>query len=530
MRMTPPPLDYYRRMVTGLHQYLGTPLPADLGALLREQLERREECFLDSVGRTIFANSDNPYHRMLCWAGCSYEDLAESVRRDGIESALCRLHREGVRLSHDEFKGKVPIRRAWGEMPGGPLRFRNPFAGGGLESRSSGSRSGSTGTSRSPRHRFHHLAYQSLCIREFDLGRRCRIQVKYVLPASDGISGCISYAYLGLPVDRWFAPGAASADSAHYRLATNLLVAMAGLRGVKVPFPSHLPPNDFTPVAEWIARRRREGSSCVVGAHVSPAVRIASAAVQGGFDIRGTLFLSGGEALTAAKQQAIEASGCEVFPRYHISEIGPIGYGCRRMSSGNCVHLFHDSVAVIPHRRPAPFADTEVESLLFTTLLPSAPYVLINAEMDDSGVIEAARCDCVFSAAGFRTAIRGIFSFGKLTGQGVTLVGTDIVQLLEEMLPRSFGGSPTDYQLAERETGTQTGLVLRVSPRAGRPSPEEVKNRFLAEIRRFEGGASASRIWKSTEALEVVIAEPISTSTGKVLPLHLLGSNGGSVA
>jgi hypothetical protein len=312
--------------------------------------------------------------------------------------------------------------------------------------------------------------------------------------------------------------------SPHYRLLTTLLVLEAKLLGARVPFPTYLPPNDFSPVAEWIARRRGEGVACVVSCAVSPAVRVAAAAADKRLDIRGTLFQVGGEALTPAKRAVIEAAGAEVAPFYFINELGPIGHACRRMKTGNCVHLYRDSVALINHRRLAPLSDTEVDSLLFTTLLPFAPRVLINVEMDDSGVVEPARCDCVFTAAGFREQIRDISSFGKLTGMGITLVGTDIVRALEAALPARFGGRPGDYQLLECEGTSQTQLVLRVSPRVGFTDATAIKDYFLKEIGRFQGGAPASLVLRHVEALEVIFAEPLATQTGKVLSLHLLGT------
>ena len=194
------------------------------------------------------------------------------------------------------------------------------------------------------------------------------------------------------------------------------------------------------------------------------------------------------------------------------------------MKSGNRVHLFRDCLAVISRRRQAPLADVEVDALLFTTLLPFAPYVLINAEMDDSGVIEPVHCDCLYSRLGFTEQVRDISSFGKLTGQGMTLVGTDVVRILEEVLPIRMGGSPGDYQLVEHEASGQTQLTLRVSPRVGVSSPDKLKECFLREIRSFYGGSLAARTWRHAEGVDVVIGEPFATRTGKVLSLHLLGS------
>jgi hypothetical protein len=150
--------------------------------------------------------------------------------------------------------------------------------------------------------------------------------------------------------------------------------------------------------------------------------------------------------------------------------------------------------------------------------------LLINAEMEDTGVIGQATCDCTFTRMGFRKQIDQIWSFSKLTGYGTTLVGSDIVRVLEEVLPGRFGGSPTDFQLVETDAGKQTRMILRVNPRLTNVGTNEVRAVFLEEIRKMFGGALTVRDWHHGDAFEVVRKEPAATSTGKVLPLHLLGN------
>ncbi|MEO7651469.1 MAG: hypothetical protein ABIZ80_13470, partial [Bryobacteraceae bacterium] len=282
--------------------------------------------------------------------------------------------------------------------------------------------------------------------------------------------------------------------------------------------------NDFSPVAEWVAARKREGTSCTVEGFVSAAARIAAAARDKKLDISGTLFLTTGEALTAAKRALIESTGAEAFSYYHIHEIGPIGQGCRKMTEGNSVHFFKDALAAITYRRTAPLSGVDVNSILFTQLLPIGPRVLINAEMDDGGVIEPFQCDCTYAAAGFHLRIRDIASYGKMTGQGITLVGTDLIRILEESLPVRFGGAAGDYQLVEADEGSGTKILLHMSPRTKQSKSWEVREYFLAEVRKLYGGSLAVRVWNHSEGVEVVRAEPYRTPAGKVLPLHLLGS------
>jgi hypothetical protein len=121
-----------------------------------------------------------------------------------------------------------------------------------------------------------------------------------------------------------------------------------------------------------------------------------------------------------------------------------------------------------------------------------------------------------------------MYSFTKLTGYGVTLVGTDILQILEEALPGRFGGSPADYQLVEQEAGTETRVVLRVNPRIGEAPAGEIRSFFLSEIRKVFGGSLSSRTWTHAASVEVLLEPPIAGGTGKILPLHLLGPDSAS--
>ncbi len=515
---------YYTRMALGMSRLLRAEPLADPESVIRRQLENRETTFLETARRAIFSNPQNPYYEMFRFAGCAFGDLENAVHRDGLESAMAALHRAGVYLTHDEFKGKAPIVRSGRHIPAPDGVFRNPLYSTPFETLSSGSRSKGTRTPQSLEYRLYREARDTLRDREFGLGKRADIQIKPILPSTSGLFAALRAHRTGGTVDRWFALGGNAVGSRHYRCLTEAMVRYQNLLGVKAPLPFYLPPNDFHPVAEWIARRRSQGVGCVVWSPPSPAVRVAVAAREAGLDLRGTLFFVAGEALTDAKRNSIVQAGAEVYSFYPITDLGGVGCACRQMKTSDSVHIFTDGLCVISHRKKAPLSNLEVNALLFTTLLPFAGHILINAEMDDSGIIEPARCDCLFSRIGFTQQIRDINSYGKLTGQGITLVGTDVVRVLEEALPRLLGGVPGDYQLVEREGPAQTLVTLRVSPRTGVRATEQVKEAFLREVRRFYGGALAARTWSHAEGLEVVIAEPLCTTTGKALPLHLLAT------
>lgn len=521
-------IAYYSRMMLSIRQLLRQPVLTDPIGVLRWNLEHREEHFLDLARRIVFSNPRQPYYELFRVAGCSAGDLAAEVGSNGLERTLEKLCAAGVYLSHDEFKGTTPLIRGGREIPCGPEALLNPLVRGGMVSSSSGSRSRGTRTRKSTEFQVYREVHHHLLWREFELAERTAVQVCPILPSATGLGNNLRRIRCGQKPAKWFAQSGHWRDEGHYRLVTHCIVRSARLMGAALPLPDYLPENDFSPAARWIAEQKKAGHPCVMVGFVSPAVRVASAARDAGLDIAGTLFLVGGEALTDAKRAAIEAAGCEAYPRYVVSEVGSIGSACRRMRTGNSVHVRRDAVAVISRRRRAPLSDIEVNSLMFTNLLPFAARFLINAEMDDAGNLEPVACDCEFGRVGLNLRIADIYSYGKLTGQGITLMGGDIVRILEKALPQRFGGAPGDYQLVEYDGARQAQLELRISPRVAAGSPSGVRDFLLGEIRGCYGGALASRLWTHSGGFEAVIAEPFATRSGKVLSLHLLGAKGES--
>jgi len=505
----------------GIRDFTRTPPAEDCLGLIRRQLENRESAFLDTLRRVVFDNPGNPYRQMFDLARCSHEDVASLVKRDGLEAALQRVRAAGVYISYDEFKGHRPLVREGREIPASSESFRNPLANGTMQHATSGSRGKPIHSYRSSEFLLHQEALHEVVVREFELEQRAQVVLRPTLPSVLGLQYCAFIARKGHRLEGWYSSG----QGGMYAPATAALVMVARISGCRIPFPTALPNNDFSAAAEHVARLCRDGVPCLVSGPASPAVRLAASALDRGLDIRGTIFLVSGESLTDAKRAVIERSGGKPFARYGISEMGFIGHGCRQMIKGDCVHLYSNSLAAITHRRTAPLTDIEVDSLLYTTLLPTAPLVLINLEVNDSGILERASCDCEFSRIGLHWRIRDIFSFGKMTGHGMTLIGTELVRVLEHVLPARLGGHPGDFQLIEHEGSAQTSLELRVSPRVLGSSADKIRECFLEEIRLVYGGALAGRVWRHAEAIEVVLAEPVTTSSGKINPLHLLGQN-----
>jgi hypothetical protein len=164
-----------------------------------------------------------------------------------------------------------------------------------------------------------------------------------------------------------------------------------------------------------------------------------------------------------------------------------------------------------------------VEAFCFTALLPTAHKILLNVESDDYGLIERRSCGCPLETYGFTEHMRHIRSFSKLTGEGVTLLGSDMVHILEEVLPTRFGGTPLDYQLLEEEDADGfTRLSLLVNPDIEIGEEDEVVEAVLEVLGRSNLAADlAQDIWKQARTLRIKRRAPIWTARGKLMPLHL---------
>jgi hypothetical protein len=112
-----------------------------------------------------------------------------------------------------------------------------------------------------------------------------------------------------------------------------------------------------------------------------------------------------------------------------------------------------------------------------------------------------------------------------LTGVGMTFIGADLFELMEEILPRHFGGSAMDYQLVERQDGT--GLPhynLFVSPSVGPIDDDRLCRMFLEELaKRWSVYHWMTNLWDQAGVLKVKREPPVVTARGKVFPFRTLG-------
>lgn len=503
------------RLARDLPGFLRRPLTVSTaGEILARRLVERPHAFLALIRDAVYGHPASVYRQMLRHVGCEYGDLERLVREDDVEGALRRLLDLGVYLTVDESKGRQPIVRGTLTLWAVPASLTNPLVTGHAPVSSSGSRG--TGTT---------VLMELACIRDHGVNTALALAayqgtgwVKAVwgVPGGAALYRILKLSSFGHRVARWFTQVDPAAEGLHPRYRwSHRLVRWASLTtGAPLPGPEHAPLDEPLPVARWMAAVVREGGTPWIRTLPSSAVRACQAAVDARIDLTGARFTVSGEPVSAAKIQAIRRSGAAVTPRYGSMETGPIGYGCLAPESPDDVHLFHDLHAVVQ--------TPEDPGLFVTSLGRATPLVMLNLSLGDQATIRQRRCGCPLEARGWGTHLQTIVSREKLTAAGMTFYDTDVIGVLERVLPARFGGGPTDYQLVEDETESGEPRVrLLVHPSVGPVDPRAVADAFLSAI---AAGGGVERImgtvWRDARLLSVARRPPVAGASGKVLHIH----------
>jgi len=516
----------YWRFAWDLRRFLRDPITVEQSRqIIRRRLEEREQNLLALARKAVYGNQDSPHLKLLQMAGCQYGDFERMVRSDGVESALRQLLEAGVYLSYEEFKRGKEVVRGGHTFRFKESDFDNTLRPGHLEEQSGGSRSAATRTI----YDFEFLTtnwtvYELLMLDAYDSLQAPLALWAPIMPGY-GPAALLLYAKAGIPPVKWFSPVESRGfkPSLKNRLGTNYIVYAGRLLGAGWPGPEFVSLDEAETVARWMADVLKEHGKCSMVTYSSAAVRACQAAKEKGLRIAGTEFIMGGDPITEAKRREIESAGAIVRPTYGFSEGGCLGAGCSSPAAADDVHFFKDSFAAIERTREVPHALVSVDALLITTLLPSAPKVLLNVEIGDCGDIETGHCGCELEKMGLTDHIHDIRGFDKLTGEGMTFVGTDLVRVIEEVLPAKFGGGPTDYQMVEEEDEKgHTRMTVIVNPEVGPVDEVELVQIVLAELGKGEDGQRMmSRVWTQAETLRVKRTQPFVTARGKLMPLHI---------
>lgn len=486
-------------------------------AIIRERMQTRDRAFLDTVERVVFDNHRSPYRKLFQAAGCEVGDVEKLARQEGVEGALQKLADAGVYVTFDEFKGRRAAVRGSQSFQFRDTDFNNFLITGHYQASSGGSGGRPSRITIDLDYLADRVPLWAIWFEVHDL---VSSPLVFLTPFHHGMVNLqLICARFGNRFVKWFAT--ASGGSLPYRLTSAYLHALMRRAG-GFPKPEFISSTDFDQVGNYLTGLTRAGLRPAVNTSPSQAIRVCLAMRARGESLRGTTFLLGYEPLTPARRGTIEASGATVAMTYGFSEGGTVGQQCVQPAHADDVHVASDAFAVITRRREV--RGEMVDALALTALRLTSPKVLLNTEIGDQAITEIRTCGCLFDELGYVQHLHTIRSFEKLTGLGVTFAGADLFRLLEEELPKKFGGNATDYQLVEEQDSR--GLPrysLMVSPDVGAVDEEALVAIFLeglAEMRRsYRFMVNA---WSEAHLVRVVRRRPLQTAAGKLLPFRTL--------
>jgi len=488
------------------------------------RMAQREETFLRIVKRSVYSYLRSPYLALLKNADCTFSDLQASIKSKGLEGTLRDLRQAGVYVTYEEFKGRRPIVRDRLTLPVKARDFDNPFVGPDMSMRTGGS----TGLGTHIAHNLEYVTaaihHQCLMLDAYGMTGAPGAVWSAILPGT-GLNFVVRRLHQREPILHWFSPiGWRDAKQwLKYDIALFYMLFWLRVFRTEVPTPQIIRHDQAIVVARWMSDTLQQHGRCILYTSVSQAVRICNAAEQAGLDIRGGVIRLHGEPATPAKIHVMQSAGVRPLPHYGSVETGSIAIGCPHATEPDDAHLLSDGFALITHPVLVQGTEITVPSFNLTTLFDQSAKIMLNYQTDDYGIVETRDCGCSLAEYGYTTHVREIRSYSKLVGEAVTLIGNEMVQILEEILPTHFGGSPLDYQWMEAEDEHSfTRLYLLISPRVDITDEQRVIEVIHDAMRSSSSMADAAlTTWQQTKTIQIKRMEPIPTARGKLLPLHI---------
>jgi len=476
------------------------------------------------VKKGIFGYPKSPYLPLMKLAQCEMGDIENMVKTKGLEGTLHALREAGVYVTFEEFKCRKPIERNGKVIPIKAKDFDNPYLRYCYESTTGGTTGAGT---RVDIDLDHQAAQTPNIMLAYDAHGVLNVPTALwygLLPDSTGIENILRASLYGNMPSRWFSPISIQdyRPALKNRIATQYIIGMGRLYGKPIPSPQPLPLDRAIEIAYWATKTLKTHGPCLIRTSVSRAVRVCVAAREEELDLTGVTLMGGSEPSTSSKVREITRTNAKWVPNYFFVEAGVIGWGCTNPVDSNDLHFFKDVLALIQYPHPFPGSEITVNAFYFTSLLPTAPKLMLNVESDDYGMIEKRSCGCPIESYGFTDHLRHVQSFGKLTSEGVTLVGSEMIHILEEVLPSRFGGTPLDFQLIEEENEEGiTKLHLLVNPKIEIRNEKEVIEVVLGALSHSSVSANlAQALWDQAKTLRVKRMEPIWTPRGKFMPFY----------
>jgi hypothetical protein len=507
-----------------LRRFLHPPLTIEEARrLAAHRLERREDTFLRIVERAIYGHPTSPYLALLREARCEPGDLRVLVAQQGLEGALRTLRRAGVYVTFEEFKGRKPIVRGALTIPVAAADFDNPFARHDLAMSTGGSTGASTAVHQDLDYISAIASVHMLMLDAWDVLDNPGLIWVQILPGA-GPRFVLQRLRFGAAADVWYSEQGwfDSRSWLKYDLATLYGIFWMRVFGAHVDVPEIVRLDNAVTIARRLRSMLDIRGKVMLYCSTSRATRVAVAAEEAGIDLSGTTIRVGAEPVTAGKVARMKRVGARVMAAYGAIETGPIGLGCPNGVEVDHMHLASDVMALITEPVALEGTGTTASAFNLTSLEESSPKVMLNYQIDDDGVVEERNCGCRLHAIGYTTSLHTVRSYSKLLVECVTIIGTDVQRILEEVLPAAFGGSPLDYQLVEDEAGDNLArLHLFVHPRLSIARDEDVARTFLDALRASSPrGDSGGSVWERAGSLKVVRQPPVLTTRGKHLPVH----------
>ena len=510
------------KLARHLPDYLQTPVDRETAATaVRARLAEREPRFLATLARHLSARPTSSLARLLAWSGWTMADITAAVRHDGVEGTLAQLRDDGVCFSREELIGAVPLRRPGLNFTVHPDDFDDAGPSRALTGTTSGSRSSGIRVFYTWEFLAEEAADEAMLFAAHGLQGAPLAYWMPAMPALSGMHNLLIDLKRGQVPERWFAQvdAVAAGPPLVVRTATGAVLRLAlayvlwhGRRAAsRTPIPEHTPLAQAGRVAAWLADSVRRRGTAVLKAYASAAVRVAAAARAAKVDLRGSVIFTGGEPLTAARRQFIEASGARVYARYVATESGLVAGACAARQHTDEMHLYRDRLAIVP-------ADGDGSGLLVTTLSPHASKVLLNANLGDRATLVRRQCGCALGALGLDLLLYDVGSDAKLMSEGVKIHLSELQALVGPLI-EAAGGTPDDCQFSEVDTPEgNRQLVIAVDPAVPHLDEAALVRQLLALLRHHPlRGNLTAQLWEQGESVRVIRQAPMLSRGHKLL-------------
>jgi hypothetical protein len=508
--------------IAGIPFFLRNPIPAGQALpILRRRLDTRAEAFLQLMSAIFRGPGLHPYRRLLRQASCEAQDVERLVGQEGLEGALASLYKSGVYLTVEEFKGRCPVVRGSLRLSVDSEQVRNKVYSSQLMVKTSGSRGAQTPVAINLKYIRNRSVNAYLNLKA--CGGLRWTHGLWAVPGGSAIVYLLEMAGFGRRPARWFSQVHPEAPGLHlrYRWSARAVRMVSLVAGLPLPRITYVPLDDPQPIITWMVDCLGQGETPHLFTYTSSGIRLSLAAQRAGISLSGARITITGEPVTRLRLDSIQRCGIRVFPRYGSAESGTIGYGCLHPCHPDEVHVLTDRLAVIQGKSGVRGGETADGPLFVTTLDPVAPFFLLNVSLGDEATIAEGKCGCLLERHGWMRRIHSITSPEKLTGEGMMFLRGDVSRVVDEVLPRRFGGSPTHYQLVEEDDDWgRPRLRLLIHPDVGPIDSGSAARALLEEISVGNGVERLmGLLWRDACLIRVERRPPIPTRSGKIMPV-----------